>query len=146
MTRYRQGRSGLYVPSNYRSAPANVVRFGTLKIWAEEGLVCYVVDCPDSPHNGQFGSLHPDQAERRFKKILQGAGKTTDLGGTVRDSQGLRDLSRIADGLHDVIRQAREQGPSRIITKKDLRGAPNVRFQRGQLVELDQTGKIERYL
>lgn len=146
MVKYRQGKSGLYVPSSYRASASNVVHFWPLRIWAEEGLVCAVVDDPDSKDHGRLYTMHPDEAEKKFKKVLKSAGTSSDLGGIVKDRQGLQDLRRVADGLVDVIREAREQGPSRIISEKDMKGPPNVGFVKGRLYERDDAGNIIRDL
>lgn len=109
--RYRQGRSGLYVPSSSVHNGNNlVVKFHTLTIWAEEGLVVYTVDCPGSKDHGSVHTLTPDQAQKRFAKVMQSMGKSTDLG-MARDAQELRDMRRVYEGLEQVIRKAREQTP-----------------------------------
>jgi len=111
MTKFRQGRSGLFLPAstNY-NGNAKVVRFGGLRIWAEEGLVNWVVDNPDAPDNGKSGSLSVYQARRRFTKVFASVGTATQLG-IARDAYDVRELKKVSDDLEDIFKQAEEQSP-----------------------------------
>lgn len=109
---YKQGRSGLFLPAGVGGArQPNVVRFGNLRIWAEEGLVNWVIDDPDSEENGKSGSLSVPQARKRFRRVFASVGTSTQLG-IARDAYDLKQLKSIADALEEVFRQAQEQSPS----------------------------------
>lgn len=108
MTRYSKSGS-LFLPTTGQS---RTVRFGTLNVWAEEGLVIYACN-----ETGKSGQMRPSQAERRFAKVMQMFGSSSDPG-IERDAQERREMQRVAEGLEKVIQQAREQMPEEIFGVK----------------------------
>lgn len=127
--KFRQGRSNLFLPSSGRHNGNNlVVTFGTLKVWAEEGLVIYQVISPDAKDFGKCSQLTPNQAEGRFRRVFASMGKVTDLG-MAKDAQDLRDMERAAVGIMEVIQRAREQEPAKKPTRVSFGGKPNLVWQ-----------------
>lgn len=102
---YRQGTSGLFLPGSGKS---NIVNFGTLEVWAEDGSVWYA-----DRHTGKSGSMAPSQAKYRFGKVFEMMGKASDPG-VERDSQERRDIRNVAEGIEAVIRKALEQSPEEV--------------------------------
>ena len=102
MSQYKQGSSGLFLPTTGKS---KMVQFGSFEMWAEDGSVWY--ECRNT---GKSGSMSPSLAEQRFNKVLEMHGYSSDPG-VERDAQERIKIARVRDGLAEVIAKAREQSP-----------------------------------
>lgn len=107
--RYQQGRSGLFLPASANhNGRSKTVRFGPLEVYAEEGLVLWVMNSQHAKNNGHCGQLSAADARIRFKALQKGMGDRLEKS-YAKDSQEYRAFKRTSDDLEEVFRTAEEQ-------------------------------------
>jgi len=105
----KDGRSKLYIPKSANHCDrSRVVRFGNLRIWAEEGLICIeLVEIRDKDKESpRVSQMRPKVAESRLRDMFKSAE------GLVNGKSDLADLRRVAQDVTDLIQVAREQEES----------------------------------
>lgn len=87
----------------------DVVLFGTLRIWAENGYVCIEDSKCIGGKEGGFTQLLPRKALLHLKGICDMLGRSTDKD-VVKYSDEWDRHMRFVEQVQDVIRKAQEQG------------------------------------
>jgi hypothetical protein len=104
MMAYSKSSGGIYIPN---SVNRNVITFGAVSFWAENGMVCMSAKQDDGKED--FTQMPPSEAHGRRQAIIDMAKRAQDNGGLSAEKKKF--YTDFIDGMRRVIAAAEEQGP-----------------------------------
>lgn len=96
--------SGLYIPGNLHMK--KVAKVGKLAAWANNGIICLSIELQNGKEDFQQKSIEEMQA--RCKDLHAGVVEARREG---RYGDEERMMEKFLDAMHDVIKEAEQQGP-----------------------------------